>query len=140
MSYAHDRPAHTASAQILHIKFLYREEQHSEVKGMEAVIDVDGKKAIVNTGTDETILEVGDGVETDEWFDTRGTDLMVHVTKNGTTVYYLYHWTRWQGERDRIEAATKEQALNWLAENYHFATESALATAAKYGLEVHETA
>jgi hypothetical protein len=108
---------------------------------MEAVIDVDGKKALVDSGTDVEILEVGDLTGTDREYDnTRATVLMAHVTKNGTTVYYLYHWTRWQGERDRIEAATKEQALNWLAENYHFATESALATAAKYGLEVHETA
>jgi hypothetical protein len=107
---------------------------------MQAVIDVDGKKAIVNTGTDETILEVGDGVETDKWSDTRGTDLMVHVTNNGRIAYYLYHWTRWQGERNSIEAATKEQALDWLMEHYDFATESALARAAKYGLEVHETA
>lgn len=111
------------------------------VTNVKAVIDVDGKKAIVNTGTDVEILEVGDLTGTDRDYDnTRATVLMVHVTKNGTTVYYLYHWTRWQGERDRIEAATKEQALNWLAENHHFATESALATAAKYGLEVHETA
>lgn len=108
---------------------------------MQAVIDVDGKKAIVDSATDVEILEVGDRAGTDKWYDsTRGTDLMVHVTKNGTTVYYLYHWTRWQGERDSIEAATKEQALNWLAENYHFATESQVTTAAEYGLEVHETA
>jgi hypothetical protein len=107
---------------------------------MQAVIDVDGKKAIVNTETDETILRVGDGVETDEWFDTRGTDLTVHVTNNGRTVYYLYHWTRLESETDTIEAVTKEQALNWLGENYNFATKSALARAAKYGLEIHETA
>jgi hypothetical protein len=107
---------------------------------MKAVIDVDEKKPIVNTETDESILRVGDGVETDDWFDTRGTDLMAHVTNNGRTVYYLYHWTRLEDETDTIEAITKEQALNWLAENYNIATKSALATAAKYGLEVHETA
>jgi len=108
---------------------------------MKAAIDVDGKKAIVNTGTDKKILEAGDRAGTDKWYEsTRGTDLMVHVTKNKRTVFYLYHWTRWQGEADTIEAVTKEQALDWLMEHYHFADESDIEAAAEYGLEVHETA
>ena len=108
---------------------------------MKAIIDVDGKKAIVNTGTDERILEVGDRAGTERWYDSfRGTDLMAHVTKNGRTVYYLYHWTRYQDEADGIEAVTKDQALNWLMKNYHFACESEREKAAKYGLNVHETA
>ena len=108
---------------------------------MKAVIDADGKKAIVNSRTDETILEVGDRAGTDRWYDSfRGTDLKAHVTKNGRTVYYLYHWTRYQDEADTIEAVTKEQALDWLMERYHFADESDIEAAAKYGLEVHATA
>jgi hypothetical protein len=53
---------------------------------MKAVIDVEGKKAIVNTRTDTTILEVGDRAGTDRWHDsTRGTNLMAHVSKNKRT-------------------------------------------------------
>jgi hypothetical protein len=93
---------------------------------MKAVIDLDGKKAIVNTETDETILEVG------------GTDLMAHVSMNRRTVFYLYHWSRMQGERNRIKALTKKQALDWLTKNFYFADMSDLEAAEKYGLEVHE--
>jgi hypothetical protein len=111
---------------------------------MNAVIDVDGKKAIVDPFLDARILEVGDstGLNTvySDYENTRATVLMAHATKNGRTVYYLYHWTRWEGERDRIEALTKEQALDWLMKNYHFAEESDIEAAEKYGLEVHETA
>lgn len=118
-------------------------------RSAKAVIDVDGKKAIVNTETDETIVslvepspicEEGEGERSPGWYlltSSKGTDLMAHVTKNGRTVYYLLHWDY---QEDRIEAISKDEALNLLIQHYQFLSEFTLARAAKYGLEFHETA
>jgi hypothetical protein len=116
-------------------------------RSAKAVIDVDGKKAIVNTETDETIVSLVEPSPTcDEegrspvyylLTSSRGADLMAHVTKNGRTVYYLLHWDY---EDDRIEGVSKDEALNLLIQHYQFLSELTLATAAKYGLEIHETA
>jgi hypothetical protein len=48
---------------------------------------------------------------------TRGLDLYVHVCKDETLVFYLYHWTQWQGERSYIEPMSKDQAAVFAEEN-----------------------
>jgi hypothetical protein len=137
----HECAASTARAQILHYEIaLPKKKQLSEVKRMKAVIDVDVKKAIVDTETDQIVVSLREFSHACDEQDNTGTDLMAHVTKNGRTVYYLHHWTTCDDEENIIKAITKDEALSLLMQNYRIYTESELARAAKYGLEVHETA
>jgi hypothetical protein len=68
---------------------------------------------VLNTKTDEEIYNTNvtnpDGRDV-----TRGTDLYAHKGKNGNIIFYLQHWSRWQGEYGSIEVITKEQAENFL--------------------------
>ena len=48
---------------------------------------------------------------------TRGLDLYVHQCKDKSSVFYLFHWTQWQGERLFIEPLSKDQAAVFAEEN-----------------------
>ena len=48
---------------------------------------------------------------------TRGLDLYVHICKDKSSVFYLFHWTQWQGERSYIEPLSKDQAALFAEEN-----------------------
>lgn len=47
---------------------------------------------------------------------TRGTDLYLHITRKGNKVFYLIHWSLWQGEGDSIELISEEQAKEFFRE------------------------
>ena len=68
---------------------------------------------VLNTKTDECIYNRNptnpDG--RDVW---EGTDLYAHTGKNGNIVFYLEHWTRWQGAYDSVDVVSKQEAENFL--------------------------
>jgi hypothetical protein len=76
------------------------------------------KKVMLDTSNDEMLYDSktarayhgGDSP-------TRGLDLYVHECKDKTQVFYLFHWTQWQGERSFIEPMSKDQAAVFAEEN-----------------------
>jgi len=74
----------------------------------------DGKRIVLNPSKDQTLWETprnnGQG---NNW---NGTDLMLHITQGGLKVYYLYHWTCWQGHNNLCditnESGVKEFILD----------------------------
>jgi hypothetical protein len=49
---------------------------------------------------------------------TRWTRLYVHECKGGDNVFYLAHFTQWQGERNVIEQVSLEQARTLVEDHY----------------------
>jgi len=78
------------------------------------------QRVILDTKTDEKLYDVGDRAGTGRDYDsTRGTCLYVHKSKlQETKTFYNLHWTRWQGEENRIQVLSPEearaQAEGWL--------------------------
>jgi len=76
------------------------------------------KKVMLDTSNDEMLYDSkkAKGIS---WGQppTRGLDLYIHVCKDMSTVFYLYHWTQWQGERSFIEPMSKDQAAVFAEEN-----------------------
>jgi hypothetical protein len=71
---------------------------------------------VLNTKTDECIYNTNptnpDGRDI-----TRGSDLYAHKgKKNGNIIFYISHWSRWQGEYGSIEVVSKGQAEKFIIE------------------------
>lgn len=74
----------------------------------------DGKRVIVDIFKDECIYDAPHNPPNTGSTYTRGTDLHAHVAKSGTTYYYLYHWSMWQGEdSERFELLTTGEAQDF---------------------------
>jgi len=93
---------------------------------MRKIVRIDEKKVLLDTQKDEIIYDAHAAAWKRTGTDrgaTRGIDLYVHKCKDGTLVFYKYHWTRWQGEANYIEAITKDEAEQFVEENFDVFTE-----------------
>ncbi len=76
----------------------------------------DGKIAVLDSETDKVIYEAPHNPPNTGTAYTSGTDLYLHVTKRGRKVFYLYHWSMWQGVEDRIEVISESEAKDFIIE------------------------
>lgn len=74
----------------------------------------DGKRIVLNPSNDQTLWGTprhnGQG---NNW---NGTDLMLHITTGGLKVFYLYHWTCWQGQRDLCDVTNESGVKEFILE------------------------
>jgi hypothetical protein len=70
---------------------------------------------VLNTKTDDEVYNTN-ATNPDGRDITRGTDLYAHKAKNGNVIFYLQHWSRWQGEYGSVEVVSKQAAEEFLIE------------------------
>ena len=104
------------------------------VYGME-----NGKKAILDSNADEAVTSSNYICGREQ---TRGTDLMLHVTKGGAKIFYLFNWSQWQGEGYSICVLDAETigVTQWVLENYSALDASEIARLEELGVKIEETA
>lgn len=51
---------------------------------------------------------------------TRGVDLYSRELPDSSHVFYLLHWSKYQGEMDYIEEITQTEASEFVEENFHY--------------------
>lgn len=98
---------------VKHIN-INRPERGTKPAAMKRVLTTDGKRVIVNTETDTKLYDAPVNPPNTGLAYTRGDDLYIHRTANGNMVYYIYHWSLWQGEGESVEIITPEEAESFL--------------------------
>jgi predicted metallo-beta-lactamase superfamily hydrolase len=68
---------------------------------------IDGKRY----DTDKACLVASDRYWDGSNFERHGRNTMLYKTAKGA--FFLHHTTQWQGERERIENITEEEAKGW---------------------------
>ena len=96
---------------------------------MRAVFKIDEKKAIVNTDTDICLYYAQRGLEPEH---RNGTDIYLHITKNGIKIYYKYDWSLYQNIPDSIEPITEKEAIAELEQRVPFMSEETIERIKKY--------
>jgi len=96
---------------------------------MRAVFKIDEKKAIVNTDTDICLYYAQRGLEPEH---RNGTDIYLHITKNGIKIYYKYDWSLYQNIPDSIEYITEKEAIAELEQRVPFMSEETIEKIKKY--------
>ena len=74
---------------------------------MKAVVRIEEKRAVLDTDTDICLYYAPRGLEPEH---RNGTDIYLHITKNGYKIYYLYEWSLYQNIPDDIEILTEKEA------------------------------
>jgi hypothetical protein len=69
----------------------------------------EGKKVVVDTGTDECLYEAPRNPPNTGTAYTSGTDYYAHRARSGKYYFYSYHWSMWQGEQSHYELLTEEE-------------------------------
>lgn len=101
---------------VKHIN-INRPERGTKPAAMKRVlITKENKRVIIDTKNDHLIYETPVNPPNTGLAYTRGDDLYIHRTTNGNMVYYLYHWSLWQGEGESVEIITPEEAESFLIE------------------------
>lgn len=82
------------------------------------IVRKDGKKVLLDTEEDELIYDSKWATyrRTGSNNATRGVDLYARKVEN-ENIFYLYHWSAWQGESCYIEEITQEEAEIFTEEN-----------------------
>ena len=96
---------------------------------MRVVFKIDEKKAIVNTDTDICLYYAQRGLEPEH---RNGTDIYLHITKNGIKIYYKYDWSLYQNIPDSIEYITEKEAIAELEQRVPFMSEETIEKIKKY--------
>jgi len=96
---------------------------------MKAVFRINEKKAIVNTDTDICLYYAQRGLEPEH---RNGTDIYLHITKNGIRIYYLYEWSLYENIPDSIEYITEKEAIAELEQRVPFMSEETIERIKKY--------
>jgi len=96
---------------------------------MKAVFRINEKKAIVNTDTDICLYYAQRGLEPEH---RNGTDIYLHITKNGIKIYYKYDWSLYQNIPDSIEYITEKEAIAELEQRVPFMSEETIEKIKKY--------
>ena len=96
---------------------------------MKAVFRINDKKAVVNTDTDICLYYAQRGLEPEH---RNGTDIYLHITKNGIKIYYKYEWSLYQNIPDSIEYITEKEAISELEQRVPFMTEESIEKIKKY--------
>jgi hypothetical protein len=90
---------------------------------MRKIVRVEGKKVLLDTKRDEQIYSALAAAWRRTGTDrgaTRGIDLFVHKTRTLGNVFYLFHWTRWEGEANYIEEIDLDEAQKFVEENIDY--------------------
>lgn len=74
----------------------------------------EGKKVIVERSRDEQLYDSPNNPPNTGTRYTSGVDLYAHKARSGTTYYYLYSWSMWQGSEDEYTLVTVEDAKAFL--------------------------
>lgn len=77
---------------------------------MKAIRLDDGSRVILSYQNDTVLYKAPQNPPNTRSTYTKGTDLLVHDTKNHGPVFYKYHWSMWQGSESWYEMITKEEA------------------------------
>ena len=96
---------------------------------MKAVFRINEKKAIVNTDTDICLYYAQRGLDPSH---RDGTDIYLHITKNGIRIYYKYEWSLYQNIPDSIEYITEKEAISELEQRLPFMSEETIEKIKKY--------
>jgi len=96
---------------------------------MKAVFKIGEKKAVLNTDTDICLYYAPRGLEPEH---RNGTDIYLHITKNGLKIYYLYEWSLYQNIPDDIEIITEKEARAELEERVMWMSEETIERIKKY--------
>jgi hypothetical protein len=101
-----------------------------------AVNTEDGKVAILNTQTDETIWS-------GEWLNgrqqSRWQEALVHETKGGKRIFYTADFSCWQGEPHCIINVI-EDMREWLLDSMQILSQKQIDRLAELGITIEETA
>ena len=103
---------------------------------MRKIERIEGKKVLLDTEEDEGLL-YGNKLHvrrTGQYNATRWISLYAKKCKDGTTVYYLYHVSQWQGESCYIDMISKEEAERFAEENLDYFNDEEMETLEKYGI------
>lgn len=68
------------------------------------------KKIIIDTSSDECLYWAPRNPPNTGTKYTTGTDLYMHKTRSGAQVFYLVHWSMWQGSETVYDVITSEEA------------------------------
>lgn len=98
------------------------------------------QRVILSTSNDEQLCDVGDKAGTGRDHDsTRGTSLYLHVSKQQQKkTYYLFSWTRWQGEQNEIVVVDEEDARKFAERNLSHLDKEEVKRLVELGLVVLE--
>lgn len=101
---------------------------------MRAIINIIGKKYLLDTSLDEKIFDAGLACyrRTGAANADRGTNLFAHFPKikrgeekqERQFIFYFYHWSRIPGETSHIQPITHAQAKEFVEENIDYFTAS----------------
>jgi len=96
---------------------------------MKAIVRVGEKRAVLNTDTDICLYYAQRGLEPEH---RDGTDIYLHVTKNGMKIYYLYEWSLYQNVPNSIELITEKEAKEELEQRVLRMSEETIERIKKY--------
>ncbi len=93
------------------------------------IVKIGEKRAVLNTDTDICLYYAQRGFEPEH---RNGTDIYLHVTKNGTKIYYKYDWSLYQNIPDDIEVITESEAKEELEKRVSWMSKETIERIKKY--------
>jgi hypothetical protein len=87
---------------------------------MRKIVRKNGKKILLDSDEDVLVYDSYHAhyARTGATNATRGIDLFAKELNDGTYVFYLLHWTKWQGESNYIEEIDVDEAQEFAEENF----------------------
>ncbi|MEM1950433.1 MAG: hypothetical protein QXI43_00155 [Candidatus Nitrosocaldus sp.] len=74
------------------------------------IIKDNGKKIIIDTNADVCLYWAPRNPPNTGTKYLEGTDLYLHKTKSGAQVFYLVHWSMWQGSETTYRVVSEDEA------------------------------
>jgi len=93
------------------------------------IVKMGEKRAVLNTDTDICLYYAPRGFEPEH---RDGTDIYLHITKNGKRVYYKFEWSLYQNIPDSIEVITEKEAREELESRVSRMSEETIQRIKKY--------
>lgn len=103
----------------------------------------DSRKVVIDVSKDVTLYGAPVNPPNTGNKYTSGTDLLAHTARSGTTYFYFYSWSMWQGSEDKFELCSRGIAEAFLTRKAELAgwaaiDEHEIQTAKKYGFDLLE--
>ena len=96
---------------------------------MKAIVRVGEKRAVLDTEKDICLYYAQRGLEPEH---RDGTDIYLHITKNGMKIYYKYEWSLYQNILSSIELITEKEASEELEQRVLRMSEKTIERIKKY--------
>jgi len=110
----------------------------TEVKKVRKIVRQDGKRVWLDTAKDELLYDgaTATAQKTNKPWNNinRGLDLYYHLCSDGKRVYYLYHWSKWEGEMSYIDGISLDDAQKFIEENIDIFDDDDITTLEELGL------